>query len=85
MTIALPTTIASNALASVSDTLADPGTLLIIVAVIALPVAFWVIHKLITLFPAEKTIGKGYDAMDRPFLVKRRGSRKYREYTDGQI
>jgi len=48
-------------------------------------VAFWVIHKLITLFPGEKTIGKGYDANDRAFLVKRRGSRKYREYTDGQI
>lgn len=72
----------SKALASVSDTLADPGTLLVIVAVIALGVLFWVIAKLRDLFP--KTVGKGYDTLDRAYLVKRRGSKKYREYLDGK-
>ncbi len=49
--ITVPTTTASDALASVSDTLADPGTLLVIVAVIALPVVFWLIRRIIGLFP----------------------------------
>jgi len=49
--LTVPTSTATDALASVSDTLADPGTLLIIVAVIALPVAFWVVRRLIGLFP----------------------------------
>lgn len=82
--ITLPTNLASNALASVSDIVADPGTLLIIVAVIGLPLVFWIIAHIRDLFP--KTIGKGYDAMDRPFEVKRRsGGRKYRQYLDGKI
>lgn len=49
--LTVPTSTASDALASVSDTLADPGTLLVIVAVIALPVAFYVIRRLVGLFP----------------------------------
>lgn len=49
--LTVPTTTASDALASVSDTLADPGTLLIIVAVIALPVVFWLIRRIVGLFP----------------------------------
>jgi len=49
--IVVPTSTASDALASVSDTLADPGTLLIIVAVVALPVVFWLIRRIIGLFP----------------------------------
>jgi len=49
--LTVPTSTATDALASVSDTLADPGTLLIIVAVIALPVVFWLIRRIIGLFP----------------------------------
>ena len=37
--------------ASVTDTLADTGTLQVIVAVLALPALFWVIHRLKGLFP----------------------------------
>ena len=49
--LTVPSTTASEALASVSDTLADPGTLTIIVAVIALPVVFWLIRRIVGLFP----------------------------------
>lgn len=52
--ITVPTSTASDALASVSDTLADPGTLLVIVAVIALPVVFWLIRRIIGLFPKSR-------------------------------
>lgn len=49
--LTVPTSTATDALASASDTIADPGLLLVIVAVIALPVVFWVIRKVIGLFP----------------------------------
>lgn len=49
--LTVPTSTASDALASVSDTIADPGMLLVIVAVIALPVVFWLVRRIIGLFP----------------------------------
>ena len=49
--LTIPTSTATDALASASDTIADPGLLLVILAVIALPVAFWVIRKVVGLFP----------------------------------
>jgi len=52
--ITIPTSLATNALASASEIFSDPGLLLVILAVIALPVAFWVIHQVVGLFPKEK-------------------------------
>ena len=50
----LPTTLAPDALASVSEIISDTGILNVTIAVIALPVAFWVIRKVVGLFPKEK-------------------------------
>jgi len=52
--LTIPTSTATDALASASDTIADPGLLLVILAVIALPVAFWVIRKVVGLFPKSR-------------------------------
>jgi len=77
----LSTGLAQGAVGSLTDTMADPGTLLILISVIGLPLLFWVIAELAGLFPGKgRLIGRGYDAMNRPFNVRRRGGRKYREY-----
>jgi len=47
----IPTSTVDSFTASVSDTLADPGLLLIIGVIIALPVVFWLIHRVKALFP----------------------------------
>jgi len=52
----VPTTTVDSFTASVSDTLADPGLLAIIGVVVALPVIFWLIHRVKALFP--KTSGR---------------------------
>ncbi len=65
--------------ASVSDTFADPGVLAIVVAVIALPLLFWVIKKIRDLFPG-RVVGKGYDSLNRPYDLRRRGRKIYRDY-----
>jgi len=75
----LPATLATASYASVSEALADPGILSILVIAVALPLVFWVINHIINLFPG-KLVGKGYDAMDRPFYVRRRGRKTYRDY-----
>jgi len=72
---------ATTALASVSDTLADPGTLLIVGAVIALPLLFWLIAHIVSLFPG-KLVGKGYDSFGFGYQIYRRGKKRYRSYID---
>jgi len=47
----VPTSTATTFSASVSDTLSDPGLLTIVGVVIALPVVFWLIHRIKGLFP----------------------------------
>lgn len=47
----IPTSTVTSFSASLSDTLSDPGTLLIIGVVVALPAVFWLIHRIKALFP----------------------------------
>jgi len=50
----VPTSTVSDLTASITSTIADPGLLLVIVFAAALPVVFWLIHKVIGLFPKAK-------------------------------
>jgi len=49
--ITVPTSTATDFTATVSDTLADPGLLAVLVIAAALPVIFWVAKRLIGLVP----------------------------------
>jgi len=80
----LSTGLATGAIGGATDTLADPGIVKITMVVIGLPLVFWIIIAIRDLFPG-RMVGKGYDAMDRPFYVRRRGRKKYRDYLDGKI
>jgi len=66
--------------ASISDSLSDTGMLAVVVAVLALPAVFWIIHRLKTLFP--QPYGFGADQKG-DFMLYRRGSRRYKKYADG--
>jgi len=48
---AVPTSTVTTLTANVTDTLADPGLLAVLVVAAALPVIFWVIHRVKGLFP----------------------------------
>ena len=48
--ITVPTSTASNLFANVSSIITDAGMLTVAVAAVALPLAFWVIKKLKSLF-----------------------------------
>jgi len=50
----VPTSTVTDLTASVTDTIADPGVLLVLGAAAALPVIFWVIHRIIGLFPKAR-------------------------------
>ena len=50
----VPTSTVDSLTASVTDTLADPGLLLVLGVAAALPVIFWVIHRIIGLFPKAR-------------------------------
>jgi len=50
----VPTSTVTSLTASVTDTIADPGVLLVLGAAAALPVIFWVIHRIIGLFPKAR-------------------------------
>jgi uncharacterized membrane protein YdbT with pleckstrin-like domain len=50
---ALSTSTPSSLTASITDTLAEPGVLAVIVLVVALPLVFWVIAKIVELFKLE--------------------------------
>lgn len=50
----VPTTTVDSAMALVTGQLADPGTLTVLVAVVALSLIFWIIAKVIGLFPKKK-------------------------------
>ena len=52
--LTVPTSTVPDLTANVSDTIADPGTLLILVAAIAFPLLFWVIGRIIGLFPKHR-------------------------------
>jgi len=54
--ITVPTSTASNALATVSATIADPGFLTVVITAIALPLTFWVAHGLKGLFTRGKKV-----------------------------
>jgi hypothetical protein len=47
----VPSTTPASLTASITDTLAEPGVLAVIVLVVALPLVFWVIRRVIGLFP----------------------------------
>jgi len=50
----VPTSTVSSLTANITSQLADPGTLLVIVAAISLPLVFWAAKKVIGLFPKGK-------------------------------
>ncbi len=50
----IPTTLVASVLANVTAQLADPGTLLVVGAVIGLPLIFWGIKKVKGLFTGSK-------------------------------
>jgi len=50
----VPTSTVPSLTANISDTIAGEGLLLVIVAVIALPVVFWLIGRVKALFPKSK-------------------------------
>lgn len=50
----VPTSTVSNLTAAITSTIADPGLLLVIVFVVALPVVFWLISRIKGLFPKSK-------------------------------
>jgi len=47
----VPTSTVSSFTATITDTLSDPGLLAVLVIAAALPVIFWVIHRVKALFP----------------------------------
>lgn len=49
--LTVPTSTVTDLTANVSDTLSDTGLLGVIVAAIAFSLVFWVIHRVIGLFP----------------------------------
>jgi len=49
--LTIPTTTASTLLASVNDTIADPGMLTLLGVIVGVPFAFYVIKKVIALIP----------------------------------
>jgi len=50
----LPTSTASAVMANVSSVFNDPGTLTVLALAAGLPVAFWLIHQVIGLFPKSR-------------------------------
>lgn len=50
----VPTSTVSDLTANITSTIADPGLLLVIVFAAALPVVFWLVHKIIGLFPKAR-------------------------------
>jgi len=50
----LPTSTASQLTANITSLFADPGTFSVIVLVAGLPLAFWVVRKLIGLIPKTR-------------------------------
>lgn len=50
----IPTSTAPNLLANVSQLLADPGTLAVIVVAVGVPFGFYVLHQLIGLVPKSR-------------------------------
>lgn len=52
--VPVPATLGSSFLAKVGSQLADPETLILIAVVIALPLTFWIIKRLIGLIPKGK-------------------------------
>lgn len=50
----VPTSVAPALTANVGDTIADPGTLLVIVIAAGLPLLFYVIHAFIGLLPKSR-------------------------------
>jgi len=69
-----PSNLATDMLATASDTLADPGTLLIVVSIIALGILFWIIGELTTLFPGVER--KTLASMDRDLEKRNRKALK---------
>jgi len=70
--------------ASISDSLADAGMLAVVVAVLALPAIFWIIHRLQTLFPQPGKVEErkgSQESLDRG-LMKHYYRRRYLEHTD---
>ena len=51
----VPTSTATDLLAQVSSTLADPGLLTIAVVAIAIPLTFYVLHRIIGLIPKGRS------------------------------
>jgi hypothetical protein len=51
--VTVPTSTASDALAFVGSQLADPGTYVVILLVIGIPLVFYVAKKLISLIPKK--------------------------------
>jgi len=47
----IPTSTVSSFTGAISDQLSDPGTLLVLGVVLALPASFWIIHRIKALFP----------------------------------
>lgn len=52
--VSIPTSTVSGIASRLSGTIADPGLLLVIVFVLALPVIFWIIHRIKKQFPKTK-------------------------------
>lgn len=52
--ITIPTSTTASVLSSVSSLFADPGFLGVVVLAVALPLAFWAIRQLISLFPKSR-------------------------------
>lgn len=50
----LPTSTASDALAQVSATITDAGTLQVLIFAVAIPLTFYIIHQVIGLFPKSR-------------------------------
>jgi hypothetical protein len=52
--VTVPTSTAQNALAFVGSQIQDPGTLLVVLLAVGVPLTFYVIHRLIGLIPGRK-------------------------------
>jgi uncharacterized membrane protein len=52
--VTIPATLGTSFLANVGSQITDPGTLAVIAIVIGLPLAFWVIKRVIGLVPKGK-------------------------------